>query len=49
MPRLVELHAAVGGALAATRAAQHRLHAGHDLARAEGLANIIVGAELEAE
>ena len=29
------------------RAAQHRLDAGHQLARAEGLGNVVVGAQLE--
>src|SRR5499427_6529104 len=50
MPRLVELHAAAfGGALTTSRAAQHRLYASDDLARTEGLADIVVGAQLQAE
>src|SRR5215831_19697070 len=50
MPRLVKLHAtAFRGTLTTSRATQHRLHASDDLARAEGLADVVVGAQLQAE
>ena len=46
---LVEGKPAFRNSGAATRAAKHGLDAGNNLARAEGLADVVVGSQLQAE